>query len=382
MNIHGWRFSAAAFSVASLAFGAHGARADEGAKRVVAAPRQADVLFVQVDETHPPAAPPAPGEHRDVIILSDGPVGEGELTVQPLGELTPGKYWIGVMCMPADEALRAQLNQSEGVVVQDIVPDSPAEKSGLKKFDFIVSANGGKIGDIAALMKAVEAAGNKPLQLQVIRGGQPTDVEITPAERKTQAIPAPPVAADAPREVRRFLQRFSGDAGSPVVRFFHPGVVLPPEAAQPVPENLDVRIEKHGNEPAKIHVEQDGKTWDVTEDQLGDLPEETRGHVSRFLGRGQHLPFNIRLPEGADGEFNIQVAPPVAPSAPPVQVLPRVGPDANVRSRVRNWTQREEGGGDRLEQRLDQLNERLDRLQQLIESMQKAQSTGDAPPQP
>jgi len=179
------------------------------------------------------------------------------------------------------------------------------------------------------------------------------------------------------------LQRFYySEDGAPVIRFFHPGVVMPPGVDQPAPENLDVRIEKHGNQPAKIHVEQDGKTWDVTEDQLGDLPEETRGHVSRILGRDQHLPFNFRLPEGAQGEFKIQVAPPGAPGAPPVQALPQRGPDGNVRGRVRNWTQREEGGGDRLEQRLDQLNERLDRLQQLIESMQKAPSTGDAPPQP
>jgi len=380
MKLHAWKLPAAAISAACLTLGGV-ARADE-------APAQADVLFlVAGDAPGAPAAPPAPDEPRDVLIQADNPVGGGELTIEPLGDLTPGKYWIGVMCAPADEALRAQLNQAEdvGVVVQDIVPDSPAAKAGLKKFDVIVAAGDRKIGDIAALMKAVEDAGEKSLVLGVIRGGEATKIEVTPSERKQDERANPPRLSESQRDVWRLLRRQLVDGGNngPVMRFFHPGVVVPP--SQPMPENLDVRIEKHGNQPAKIHVEQDGKSWDVTEDKLNDLPEHVRGHVSRLLGHGQHLPFNIRLPEGAGEQFEFQLTPPPgAPGAPQVQPLPPGGPEQPIRSRVRAWTeQAEEGAGERLDKRLEQLNERIDRLQQLIEKLQaKEAESKDAPPRP
>lgn len=362
---------------ASLAF-AGGARADETPVRVLLSrPAQPDVLFIAADaQPGAPTAPPAPDAPRDVLIQADNPINGGEPQIQPLGELTPGKFWIGVMCAPADEALRAQLKQPEdvGVVVQDIVPDSPAAKAGLQKFDLIVAAGDRKIGDIATLMKAVEDSGEKPLVLGVIRGGEATKIEVTPGERQVAAVPAPPVPPDAPRDVWRLLERFRQDGeGGPVMRFFHPGVVIPPAAHQPMPENLIVRIEKHGSKPAKIHVEQDGKTWDVTEDKLDDLPEEVRGHVAPLVGRGPGRPFSIRLPEGAGEQFDIQIAPP-----------PPGNPNEPIRSRVRAWTeQAEEGAGERLDKRLEQLNERIDRLQQLIEKLQaKEAETKDAPPRP
>lgn len=363
-------------------------------------PVLADVLFV-VAEAGQEEQPPAPRE--DVIIQLREPLGDGSLQVQPLAAFTrqiggapQSKYWIGVMCSPADESLRAQLNLTEptGVVVVDLVPESPAAKSGLQKFDLILTAGDAKIDNGEALMEVVEKSGTQQLQLHVIRRGQPTTIDVTPAERQAAGPPVQPLAPAAPQDAWRLLERFRGEGDGPVMRFFHPGVVLPPGPEQKMPDNLNVRIEKHGNEPTKIHVEQDGKSWDVTEDKLGELPEETRGHVSRLLGRGPML-FGFHGPNGEkegefnmfqrapEGEFNIQVAPP-PPGAPQVRPLPPGGPSPEWSGRVRSWVQRaEELGGDRLEKRLDQLDERLDRLQSLIEGLQQKQPTGtDAPPKP
>ncbi len=389
-----WKLLAASASALGISLASGFASAGDG-------PVQEDVLFVFADEGQG-EQPPAPKE--DVVIELRGPEGDGSLRVEPLVDFskhfvaTPGKYWIGVMCAPADEALRAQLNLTEatGVIVLDVVPDGPAAKAGMRKFDVILTASDARIDDGGALMKVVEEYGAKPLQLHVIRAGQPTTVDVTPAERQTAGVPAPPPAPGAPQDVMRFFHQFRGDGDGPVMRFFHPGVVLPPGPEQKMPDNLNVRLEKHGNEPTKIHVEQDGQSWDVTEDKLGELPEATRGHVSRLLGHGQ-LPFAFQNPAGEmqgefnifqrapEGEFNIQVAPP-PPGVPQVQPLPpgAGGPGQELRGRMRAWVERaEEDGGERLDKRLDQLNERLDRLQSLIESLQQKQPTGtDAPPQP
>lgn len=369
------------------------------AEIVVEEPKQKDVLLYVVDAQ---AAPPAPGNAEpteDVIINLAEPVGDGELRVQAL-DLTTGegagasKFWIGVMCQPVDEPLRAQLNltDGEGVVVGEVVPDSPAAKSGLKKYDVILQAGDAKVVDAGALMRVVEATGPKELNVRVIRAGQPNVITVVPAERAALAAPVQPAPAATHDRVYRLLQRFHNQDGGPVVRLFHPGMVAPPPQA--VPENLDVRIEKHGNKPAKIHVEQDGKTWDVNENELDGLPEELRGHIGRMIGHGS-APLGIRLEEGGprQEEFHIEVVPPpgapqvapLPPGAPGTAALPGVPGAPAVRERLRSFTQRVEGAGngERLEQRIDQLNERLDRLQELLDRLQKQEpKTETAPPTP
>ncbi len=395
MKTDGWKMLAALVSALGISLASGFASAGDE-------PAQKDVLFVAAEEGQE-EQPPAPQE--DVIIELRGPEGDGSLRVEPRGEFIrqfaaapQSKYWIGIICSPVDESLRAQLNllDGTGVIVDDIVPDGPAAKAGLKKYDLIISAGDAQLHDAEAMMKVVEESGAKPLQLHVIRAGQPTIVDVTPAERQVAGPLTLPPAPGAPQDVMQFFQRFRGDGEGPVMRFFHPGVVLPPGPPPAMPENLNVRIEKHGNEPTKIHVEQDGQSWDVTEDKLGELPEATRGHVARLLGHGQ-MPFAFHHPNGEqegefnmfqrdpEGEFNIQVAPP-PPGVPQVQPLPPDGggPGQELRGRMRGWIERAEvGAGERLDKRLDQLNERLDRLQSLIESLQQKQPTGtDAPPTP
>ena len=49
--------------------------------------------------------------------------------------------------------------------------------------------------------------------------------------------------------------------------------------------DMTVTISKQGKEPAKITVKQGDKSWEVTEDDLDQLPEEVRPHVEPMLGR-------------------------------------------------------------------------------------------------
>ena len=53
------------------------------------------------------------------------------------------KHWIGMLGGPATPELRAQLDipEGQGLLVRQVVPDSPAAKAGLQDFDILLKAN-------------------------------------------------------------------------------------------------------------------------------------------------------------------------------------------------------------------------------------------------
>ena len=87
---------------------------------------------------------------------------------EPLDRIEPtsaaSRYWIGVKFFDfseeASEALRSQLNleKGRGLVVSDVVAESPAAKAGLKKYDVIVTVGEQPVGKPSELVKAVDAA--------------------------------------------------------------------------------------------------------------------------------------------------------------------------------------------------------------------------------
>ena len=84
-----------------------------------------------------------------------------------------------------------------------------------------------------------------------------------------------------------FEQMHPGLGGSPPMRlrFFHPGTILPPGAsiAPPLPEELSISITRQGKTPAKIIVQRNDDRWELTENDLSELPDDVRGHVQRML---------------------------------------------------------------------------------------------------
>src|SRR5262245_15019342 len=71
------------------------------------------------------------------------PPDEGSDSDAPRVEMP--KYWIGLLGgpIPADDALRAHLDlpENQGLRVENVVPDSPAAKAGLKRHDILLRAN-------------------------------------------------------------------------------------------------------------------------------------------------------------------------------------------------------------------------------------------------
>jgi len=82
----------------------------------------------------------------------------------------------------ADPNALVQLPERDGALVQRVLPESPAERAGLRRGDLVVGAADQAVNDPAALLRLVEAARvGESLPLTVLRGDQELSLAIKPA---------------------------------------------------------------------------------------------------------------------------------------------------------------------------------------------------------
>jgi len=96
------------------------------------------------------------------------------------GTVTRG--WLGVMIqkITPDLAKSFGLSQSEGALVGDVIPDSPAAKGGVKRGDVIVMFDGQQVKDMEDLPKIVAATRpNSVVDVEVIRDGSRMTLSVS-----------------------------------------------------------------------------------------------------------------------------------------------------------------------------------------------------------
>jgi serine protease Do len=96
------------------------------------------------------------------------------------GSVTRG--WLGVMIQKITPELAKSfgLNQREGALVGDVIPDGPAYKAGVKRGDVIVQFNGQAVKDMEDLPKIVAATTpNSVVNVEVIRDGLKKILQVT-----------------------------------------------------------------------------------------------------------------------------------------------------------------------------------------------------------
>lgn len=95
------------------------------------------------------------------------------------GEVKRGVLGIQGANMDADIAAAFGLELAQGAFVQQVMPDSSAEKGGLKSGDVITHVDGVKIRSFTELRSkvATKGAGNK-IELRVLRDGDEVDLDI------------------------------------------------------------------------------------------------------------------------------------------------------------------------------------------------------------
>lgn len=287
-------------------------------------------------------------EVRQRLIRPGGQVARMILVQQADEDRQPraSSHWLGIECFPLNGALRSQLGLAEnaGLIIEQVVPDSPAAKAELKQYDVIVKAGDVEVASLADLMKAVDDAQDKELALEIIRGGKPMTVKAMPAARPESQDVLRRIPTGAPDALRTWIEQFNrGEPGGPIrYRVFGPGAVLP-GADRKLPKGMSVSITRNGDEPAKITVKKGDQMWEVSEKELDKLPDDVRPHVERMLGRGVlALP---GAPEGMSGPAPPAIAPPFRPEM-----------------------RRFEGGA---EKQLQEMMEQLDRLRKQMDELQK-----------
>lgn len=207
------------------------------------------------------------------------------------------EFWIGLRGRNVDDpVLRTQLQLAEdmGVVVEDVVADSPAEKAGLRKHDIVLRANDDVVDSMEVLQKLVVAGGDKPIELKVLRLGKEMDVTVTPEKRPENFQELIGPATNVPGnqmlggDLGQLLQQLQGGNLPGGMRVFGPGMVLNGRQfnIDAVPNGISVSIARNGDGPAQITVKKGDQTWTLSSDDakaLAELPEDVRNYVSGMI---------------------------------------------------------------------------------------------------
>lgn len=227
---------------------------------------------------------------------------------QPATNSAPSDVWVGLGVEPVSDALRAHIDLpvGAGLIVHEVVPDSPAAAAGIQRYDILLTANDTSLATAADLMQAVrESAGGK-ISLQWQRAGRTHVEEVAPAPRpKTLAqrdrLNARIPGVANPDRVRDWLKGLQQGAGGPnrlrVPLLGGPGQSNGNSSSSKsvTTNNLSIQIQKQNDEPAKVTVKRDGDTWEVDEDTLDELPDDIRPQVERMVkGNG----ISIQLQDG------------------------------------------------------------------------------------
>jgi serine protease Do len=105
------------------------------------------------------------------------------------GTVTRG--WLGVMIqkITPDLAESFNLDRTEGALVGDVIPDSPAEKAGIKRGDVIIKFDKEEVRAMESLPKIVgSTTPGKTVKVEIIRDGKKKVLDVTIAVLKDEEV--------------------------------------------------------------------------------------------------------------------------------------------------------------------------------------------------
>jgi hypothetical protein len=274
-----------------------------------------------------------------------------------------------------------QLAEDVGVLVENVVPESPAAKAGLRQHDVIVAVNGEPISDLRAVQKVIADGGDKAIDLKVIRLAKEESVKVTPEDRPAdlaQTLPAGPGAGQPfggqMPDIEALLRQFQQGGGPAGVRVFGPGMIGGQALnLNEMPSGVSVSVARQGDGPAEITVKKGEETWTLKSDDeeaIKKLPEDVRPFVEQMLDGSQPgMPGAMR--------FNLGDLQNILP-----EQLGKLDAEAAVnhpalRQRAAAVQQRTEEASERLLERMEQMEQRIRDLQQQLEENSAAPRTNE-----
>ncbi len=204
--------------------------------------------------------------------------GRTRAAAEPRAETDKGAAYLGVLFGPVSEALYDQLPQlprGQGVLVTQVLADSPAEKAGLRRNDILLQYNDKKIHNCDDLVHFLQGdAPEHGVKLTLLRGGK--------------ELSADAVLALGPA-IRTAQEAKSGDATGDV----QPGVAKPggpatvSVAATPLERGrMKVTVEFYPDGQGRLQkVSCEGDPKEIDHVIAEKVPERERGMVEVALKR-------------------------------------------------------------------------------------------------
>ncbi len=291
-------------------------------------------------------------------------------------------YWLGILAAPADALLKTHLRIGAGVVVEQVVPDSPAAKAGVQVNDILLKFGDAELADVECLQKAVNENKDREAKVTLLRAGKQSTVNVKPQVRPADVGLAAPVRPGDWGQITEMLKKLErGEFGEDPLRMFfvQPGVVVPkelkqrrielftsPPGALQLPKGTRITVTRQNDAPAKITVEKDGQKWDVSEDELDKLPDDVRPAVKGMLGGGRVYVFGqspVVVPGDRPGRSGGSKTPKAEPENKP-EDKPDVGGQNldKVREKLEEMNRQLRENEKRMQKQMDELRQQLEKM--------------------
>lgn len=219
--------------------------------------------------------------------------------------------WMGVQVSDLTRELveDRELPRDEGVYVNEVIGDSPAETAGIQTGDIIIRFNNREIYDAEGLVRAVEKSTiDEPVDVIIIRDGREHNLTVTLREHprsRAVRIPRPP---DTPRIM---MAHRHGRLGVSVID-------LNPQLGEyfKVPGGKGVLVEKvHAHTPAEEAGVRAGDVIVKVDDRTIETARELRRTLSQYeaaedvrieiIREGTRKTLTVRIEEQEFSEFFI-----------------------------------------------------------------------------
>jgi serine protease Do len=95
---------------------------------------------------------------------------------------------------PVDDALRAHLPKDQGLIVTSLVANASAAQAGIQQNDVLLKLGDSSLAKPEDLDEGLKKAGDRPIELAILRGGKKLKVQVQPQVRVTMGPvqPEPP----------------------------------------------------------------------------------------------------------------------------------------------------------------------------------------------
>lgn len=127
------------------------------------------------------------GPRRSIVTIPTETINRVVDQLLAKGRIARGYLGLAMQPVGVPAALQKALGiqAARGLLVVTVAPGGPADKGGVRVEDLIVALNGSAVSHLSDLQNVLDSDNiGKPVKLRILRGGTPTDVTVTVAERR------------------------------------------------------------------------------------------------------------------------------------------------------------------------------------------------------